>query len=331
MTTPRLLVHIGVPKTATTSLQFGFFPKHPDIRYLGKPFYDESFGYDGSFETAKLLDSIWKEDSLQYDPGLAKERFSAGVVPRLSNDRVAVISEEGLSQASAADRVVTAKRLRALTRHLDCRILITIREQKRALYSGYQWIYARRMTSRSFTNWLDWCQSYSSYYGCLNDFPLRQYLYAQLVAVYQHEFGEDNVLVLPMELLKEPDNRFIREIESFCDISAMDWGGTAPLVPEENRSPGRLGTRYQRLIKGMIAFMNYLCGRRNAPVSEALLEGGFHGWAMKQIAHIDRSMPPMSLTVSQRLSDYYRGDNRRLVELTGLRLQHLGYDCGLSD
>jgi hypothetical protein len=331
MTIPRLLVHIGVPKTATTSLQFGFFPNHPDIRYLGKPFYDESFGYEGSVESAKLMDSLWKEDSLQYDPDLAKARFSAGVAPRLSTDRIAVVSEEGLSQASAADRAVTARRLRALTHDLDCRILITIREQKKALYSGYQWIFARRMTSRSFANWLDWCQSYSSYYGCLNDFPLRQYLYAPLVEVYRQAFGADNVLVLPMELLNEPDNRFVREIEAFCGISAMDRDGAGPLMPAENRSPGQLGIRYQRLAKGIFMLKNYISGHRADSVSEAMLDGGLHGRVMRQIARIDRPMPPMSAALSQRLADYYRDDNRRLLEQTGLPLQRLGYDCGMSD
>jgi hypothetical protein len=133
----RLLVHIGVPKSATTSLQFGAFPNHPDIRYLGKPYYDEDFGYDGSLATAELIDSLWKQDDLEFDPGLARRRFDSGILPRLSGNRLGVLSEEGLSHAAASDRSLTARRLAKLCEGIRCSILITVREQKQALFSRH--------------------------------------------------------------------------------------------------------------------------------------------------------------------------------------------------
>jgi len=34
-------IHIGFPKTATTTLQNHLFSKHPGIHYLGKPYRDD--------------------------------------------------------------------------------------------------------------------------------------------------------------------------------------------------------------------------------------------------------------------------------------------------
>ncbi|ANX03824.1 hypothetical protein [Immundisolibacter cernigliae] len=326
MSRSRLLVHIGVPKSATTSLQFGAFPAHPDIRYLGKPFYDEAFGYQGSLATAELIDSLWKQDELEFDSALARQRFDRGIRPRLGNEQLAVLSEEGLSQASAADRSLTARRLATLCEGVECSILITVREQKRALFSGHQWIYTRRLTSLGFADWIEWCRSYSSYYGCYNDFPLRQYRYARLVETYAALFGRERVLVLPMEMLAREPTDFYSRLEDFAAIRRFGGTPACPPLPVENRSPGRLGIRYQRVIKGM----QHLGARlRGVPVvpSEALEEAGIHGCVMRLIARVDAPMQPMSAETAVWLDDYYRADNASLAALTGLDLAHYGYAC----
>lgn len=326
MNKQRLLVHIGVPKSATTSLQFGAFPVHPDIRYLGKPFYDETFGYEGSLATAELIDSLWKQDELQFDSDLARQRFECGVRPRLCGDRLAVLSEEGLSQASATDRSLIARRLAALCKNADCSILVTVREQKRALFSGHQWIYTRRLSSLGFSEWIEWCGSYSSYYGCYNDFPLRQYRYARLVETYVELFGRDRVLVLPKELLAQTPDEFFARLEDFAGIRRF-WGtASCPPMTVENSSPGRLGIRYQRLVKGVRHLGARLRGSSLAP-SEALEEAGVHGRVMRMLAHIDGPMRPMSPETAAWLDEYYREDNARLAALTGLDLGRYGYAC----
>lgn len=324
MSRPRLLVHVGVPKSGTTSLQFGAFPSHPDIRYLGKPFYDEGFGYEGSLATAELIDSLWKHDELEFDPALARQRFDRGIRPRLGGETLAVLSEEGLSQASAADRCLTAQRLAALCQGVECSILITVREQKRALFSGHQWIYTRRLTSLGFADWIEWCRSYSSYYGCFNDFPLRQYRYARLVETYVEWFGRDRVLVLPMEMLAQEPATFYSRLEDFAGIRRFWATPACPPMPVENRSPGRLGIRYQRLVKGLRHLGLRLRGEPVVP-SEALEEVGIHDGVMRLLARIDTPMRPMSAETATWLDDYYRTDNARLAALTGLDLARYGY------
>lgn len=320
----RLLVHIGVPKSATTSLQFGAFPNHPDIRYLGKPFYDEQLGYEGSLATAELTDSLWKQDELEFDHVLAHRRFEVGIQPRLGDNWLAVLSEEGLTQASAADRTLTAQRLIELCKDVECTILITVREQKNALFSGYQWIYARRLTSLGFDDWIRYCRSYSSYYGCHNDFPLRQYRYVRLVEAYIELFGREQVLVLPMEMLAKEPKRFFSRLEDFARIR-RHWGavGTPPLAIE-NRTPGWLGIRYQRTVKGMRHLYARLHGVPMVP-SEALEEVGIHGTVMHMIERIDSPMQPMSAETAAWLDDYYRADNAALGRHTGMDLQEYDY------
>ncbi len=326
MSGERLLVHIGVPKSATTSLQFGAFPRHPDIRYLGKPFYDEAFGYEGSVAAAEWTESLWKQDEFEFDYELARARFDSAIRPRLTGGKLAVLSEEGLSQASAADRFLTAKRLAELCREVECSILVTVREQKSALFSGYQWIYARRLTDLGFEDWIRWCRSYSSYFGCFNDFPLRQYRYAKLVETYVQLFGRERVLVLPMERLAHEPALFYSELEDFagirrCWASANDSAGA-----RENRSPGRLGIRYQRTVKGG---RKWAAGLRGIPfkLSESLEMEGVHGKIMRLIGRFDSPIPPMAPETRDWLDDYYRADNARLAELIGPRLSAYGYTC----
>lgn len=320
----RLLVHIGVPKSATTSLQFGVFPNHPDIRYLGKPFYDEQFGYGGSLATAELTDSLWKLDDLEFDYAIARQRFEAGIRPRLSDNWLAVLSEEGLAQASAADRTLTARRLLELCKDIECAILITVREQKSALFSGHQWIYSRRLTSLGFEDWIRYCRSYSSYYGCYNDFPLRQYRYARLVKTYAELFGRERVLVLPKEMLAKEPKSFFSRLEDFAGIR-RHWSavGNFPLAVE-NRSPGRLGIRYQRTVKSMRHLYARFRGVAVAP-SEALELAGIHGTVMHLIERIDSPMDPMSAETAAWLDDYYRADNEATSRLTGMDLREYGY------
>lgn len=327
MSSSRLLVHIGVPKSATTSLQFGAFPNHPDIRYLGKPFYDEEFGYEGSLATAELTDSLWKQDELEFDYALARRRFETGIRPRLSENKLAVLSEEGLSQASAGDRTLTARRLVELCKDVECSILITVREQKGALFSGHQWIYSRRLTSLGFEDWIRWCRSYSSYYGSCNDFPLRQYRYSRLVETYIELFGTTRVLVLPMELLAKEPGRFFSRLEDFAGIRRYWSSADSPPLAVENRSPGRLGIRYQRMVKGMMHLYDSLMGGVQANPSEALEEAGIHGRIMRLIERIDSPMPSMSLAAAAWLDEYYSADNINMGRLVELDLSKYGYAC----
>jgi hypothetical protein len=308
------LIHVGLPKTATTSLQFGAFPCHPDIRYLGKPYYDPSIEYSGSLATAELLDSLWKHDEIEFNPELAQLRFDIGIRPRLSETLLAVLSEEGLACASAADRSLTARRLSELCKELDCSILITVREHKRALFSLHQWYFTRRFTSLNFDDWILWCRSYSSYFGRCNDFPLRQYCYSQLVDTYINIFGREKVLVLPMEILSTDQNRFYSMLEDFAGIRRF-WGGQ--VLPVENRSPGRIGIHYQRLTK-LIKFTYEQIRYGSSTYSEALETGFPHDVVMSLISKID--MPPraMSKKTADWLDEYYKEDISRLKSSVGL-------------
>lgn len=323
MSKPRLLIHIGVPKSGTTSLQFGAFPTHPEIRYIGKPFYDAQIGYEASLATAQLCDSLWKQDDLEFDLTLARQRFEFGVLPRLGK-KLVVLSEEGLSQASAADRHLTAQRLSTLCQGMPCLILITIREQKSALFSGHNWIYARHLTSLKFNDWIEWCTTYSSYYGCHNDYPLRQYRYARLYEHYAHLFGPESVLVLPTELLSADPITFYAKLEDFAGLGRFWSTSSCPHQPVANRSPGRLGIAYQRFIK-RIKHDRDLLLRRGASYPENLAETGIHGCAMKLLTHVDFPMPAMSSKTATNLNEYYKKDNARLAANIKISLKEYGY------
>jgi len=134
----RMVLHVGVPKTGTTTLQLRLFAEHPEITYLGKP-YDRP-GVDEATNTAisQLVDAVWTRTSFEYDPDAARSLLARGMQGRVDDHASGpvVLSEEALTQASGADRLLKAKRLRRLFGH--CRVLITIREQLAALRSGHR-------------------------------------------------------------------------------------------------------------------------------------------------------------------------------------------------
>src|ERR1051326_512694 len=86
-----IIIHIGYPKTGTTTLQSGFFARHPEIHSIGKP----HFTADGEFILRCLTQPNISRDELQSAAARCLNRPKAG--------QVTVLSHEGLAQARYYD------------------------------------------------------------------------------------------------------------------------------------------------------------------------------------------------------------------------------------
>lgn len=143
MSVPKVILHLGLPKTATSSLQHNVFQKlHDDgkINFLGKCLkYDYSTGrvkvynYSGRF----IRDAA--EETISIDD--ARELLISKLNPELLN----IFSDEGIMVAYPGKENLTLTKkfenLRVLLHGYDVQVVVTIRNPIDYLYSLYVELY----------------------------------------------------------------------------------------------------------------------------------------------------------------------------------------------
>ncbi len=214
-----VLIHVGMPKTGTTSLQMNLFVRHPGIQYLGKPL--TVFSSD----VARLTRGI------TYDPSLndaaALEAFRAETVAPLLAGQTAplVISEEEFATSTPASQVspdAIANRLLGL--FPNAQILVTIRRQQEAIPSLYT-----HMRDMGLLGDLDFDRWFESSFA--SETGQAVYDYAQVAERYAARFGADRVHLVPFEWMRDDPRRFVSQV---CDLMSADrdeglkaWGDGA--------------------------------------------------------------------------------------------------------
>ncbi len=133
----KTFLHVGLPKTATTSLQDGLFEPHSQILHLINTRRDP--------EAQNILNPLKSQDELDYDfNGMQKQLVNFVNQRKKSHHRVFVLSDEFMTvtwhrYVSLQGRAVLARRLLEL--FPDGHVLLTVRNPIEALASYYiQWI-----------------------------------------------------------------------------------------------------------------------------------------------------------------------------------------------
>jgi len=214
-----VLIHVGMPKTGTTSLQMNLFVRHPGIQYLGKPL--TVFSPD----VARLTRGI------TYDPALndaaALEAFRAETVEPLIAGQTAplVISEEEFATSTPASQVspdAIANRLVGL--FPNAQILITIRRQQEAIPSLYT-----HMRDMGLLGDIDFDRWFEANFA--SEAGQSVYDYAKVAERYSNRFGADRVHLVPFESMRDAPELFVSQV---CDLMSADrqaglkvWGDGA--------------------------------------------------------------------------------------------------------
>jgi len=324
----RVLLHVGVPKTGTTTLQFHVLPRLHGVTYLGKPYDRPDATIEANDAIDRLVRSVWTTTVAEYDHRAAAELLRRGLDGRAGvlEGGTVVLSEEALTQASGGDRLEKARRLRRLLGR--CRVLVTIREQRAALVSGHRWLLARRLVDVGFDRWIADCRAYSHVLGRPDDFPLRQYRYDEVIDGYRRLFGRERVTVLPIELARTDPAAFAAPLARALDLDPGPVERAIADAPAANVSPGRLGIRYQRFARRVrLARGRRATGdpRWEDPLALGELVHGRHGRVMSMLARVDRPPTRPRTATSAELASYFAPSNRRTIERTGWPLETLGY------
>ena len=214
-----VLIHVGMPKTGTTSLQMNLFVRHPGIQYLGKPL--TVFSPD----VARLTRGITYDPALNDDAAL--EAFRAETVAPLIDGQTTplVISEEEFATSTPRSQVspdAIADRLLGL--FPNAQILITIRRQQEAIPSLYTHMREMGLIGDiGFNRWFE--ANFASEAG------QAVYDYAKVAERYSTRFGAERVHLLPFEWMRDDPQHFVSQV---CDLMSADreagwkvWGDGA--------------------------------------------------------------------------------------------------------
>jgi hypothetical protein len=304
-----LAIHVGYPKTATTTFQTHVFPHHPDLEYLGK--FIPSFRYVDA-RMYDLINNIFLCGSNTFPP-TDELRLLVEDVRRQTSRKCVLISSESFVHPMAFDVALVADRLHKTLG--SSKVLITIREQIGSILSFY-WMHGRfgeyltigpkdpQTRIRYPIPFLDWLALQKSA-------DERNYLatldYASVVDRYIEVFGHDNVCILLYEKLVADPGAYAEELGRFlcADVSTL-------MNLMNGRHEHQSNGRQQPWRGSKSADLASIEAQQGALVRWGRLLGP---WGHK-------SLVPARIG---ELRERYRAGNARLAKRLGLPLADFGY------
>lgn len=214
-----LILHVGYPKTATTTLQSVLFSKHNEIEYLGK--FIPSFRYSDP-RLFDLVNSLTTDFEINWN-GEKELREYFGSVSLPKGKKSIVLSSENFIHPWSQDPSTIAKRLARVCK--GARIAITLREQESLLGSFYhsfgafgQYLYVHKNTYEPLDipiSLKEWCELQ---FRVPPKNILGHLCYNQIVGAYEEAFGKNSVKVFVYEKLVADEIAFYEEWADFLKI-----------------------------------------------------------------------------------------------------------------
>lgn len=222
------VVHIGMPKTATKTLQWRIFAQHSELFYLGR--YDgEPFkGKYREFKACRdatvfrIMNEIAYQRLKQPNISECRELLDKYLAENNQSNLVPVWSWESYSTDSRRRRQSRAENLKQL--FVDAKIVITIRHPVKLLESAFL-----QQLKRDNIGGRYW-PGRGVFYSSIDDWIDRDFLqdvsdhldYPETIRMYVEQFGRDNVCVLVFEDLLKDSIKFYQELCGFMGIDSKE-------------------------------------------------------------------------------------------------------------
>ena len=304
----KFFLHVGYPKTATTTLQKKLFSRHPDICYLGKPL------------TGRLQEIEYRMlnlDSVQFARALPELRgMFLATIEQCADPRNVLLSHEGFLRAArygGHDIGRTAERLKQvysdpLAGNFDVQVLITIRKQVDIIPSYYFDSVSR--SPRRFQQFLDSSLEQPQY----GYFP--SLFYDMVIGYYGALFGRERITVMPFEAFMTRREDFLKSLSGYLDI---DYPTSLELIS------GRSYNTKPRSASGYRLTANeYVLDLVNRRWPERTRLPRLLRRLLKRIP-MKHYIFAMSAADRERVQALFSGANRRLSEEFNLHLDQYGY------
>lgn len=324
-----IVFHVGFPKAASTTFQKGLFSKHSEIVNLGI-YPTGNIGKDSredipvdmpffkDLRIKKMYQSLTKEDGVNFDDDAAKKLFSSLIEDYGNNNSTIVFSNESILSARFSNPEIIEKARRIQIICPQAKILIIIRSQVdmlKALYRDHPFdprtldISPRAV---SFTDWLK-IQIETPYLSLINTL-----LFHKVLKKYEQLFPKDNILIVPLELLKVNPEIFVKSLSDFLEINPIEVF-LAFKAKHENQGISDLGNQYRRWRSRLLPYMRIFKPARKivTSIDKSLFD------SLKFLGSTERvSLSEEDLMI---LHKKYSDDNNCLAENRNLPLMELGY------
>ncbi len=319
----RLVLHTGIPKTGSTTLQEAVFFRHSQVFYLGKQ--DTSLASRGCRSEAlyDLLDPILWHPKPDTDWESVLQRFDTEVLAQASPEQVAVASWEGLGMLKAKAYSGLLARFGRLSP--DFRLLQVQRNPEDWLTSRYLQRLRSHYASKkqeapgfgrpwfSFDSWMEsQLERFGSLETWLSQAPKMQAALAQL--------GRTNLKVMLFESLKADPVAFYRELSEFVGIDADE---TLALIEGEHSNTRVTEAQYAHIRRVDANPLRRWYWRKSRATKARRLE------SLQRIDRAAGGTPGQKVELSeewrQRIAEASRDGNRWLRDELGLDVERYGY------
>jgi hypothetical protein len=218
---PRIYIHAGIPKTATTMLQQHLFAQHPQVRFLGK------------FENSPILgfrDDAVRNVMLSLSKMTEPDEADVAVLRSMADEAVRdnkslVVSEENFAAGSIEGTRRRARRFKEIFTH--GRVLLVLREPFEFLESHYfEHLRGYNLKQSGYQNLKHKLISEPPHYFDINrwldvtwdKFKLDHLDFSGKANQYAEMFGRDRVKLMTFDSLKSDFRGFITEVSEWFDI-----------------------------------------------------------------------------------------------------------------
>jgi len=313
------IVHIGFPKTGTTSLQKGYFEKHPEFNYIGQT------NIPNDIRKVIELDILSKSE-FEYNREHVISKFQSLISTQniINPGKVFIFSHEALTYFSEEFRTDMAEIARRISDIFsEAKILITIRRQDRMLCSLYQ----QAVKGGAYISFNGYLEYYMENYH-ISILPLLKYV--SIIKFYKKRFGTENVFVQCFEEMKEAPERYFKALSQFCNVRNIQIQ-----YAHENKGFGGCGVLLQRVANRIV---KYDLGRtrldksfggagEKQKISARLLYKTYTQVLIKSIEDILPSNRKIEIPKNwkNRILDLYGKSNQQLCNEFGLPLKLYNY------
>lgn len=220
-----LLVHIGYPKTATTTLQENLIFQLSQKNKIGYLCHSINIKRKNNLKSSILINNIYeyiisnKLDKIGINIELEKIKKS-----NFSNFVISAETISHITENNIADRSYTCESIHNNPRRIhkifknifdEIKILIVIRSSKDFSYSIYKEWYPYIINTSNIKNYNDWCSQFLKISNIKRGFLN----YAKMISNYSKIFGKNKVITLFYEDLINDKIFFYKKISFLFNIN----------------------------------------------------------------------------------------------------------------